>query len=91
MTNAAHDGIQELKAVLAESLPWHGARIRFLAWFLLSLLKVRSVRLAELATGFGVGRIEALLSDREVVGEAWFRWLQQQRIPCHQRLIPIRL
>ncbi len=20
------------------------------------------------------------------MGEAWFRWLQQQRIPCHQRL-----
>ena len=187
MTNIPEDGIQELKAILAESLPWHGARISFLAWFLVALLKVRSVSLAELATGFGgsakveshykrlqrffrafeldqaalarllvrlvsvgegpwrlaldrthwrlgktdinflvlgvvwrgvalplfwtvldkagnsdtdermalmarflqvfgVGRIEALLADREFVGEAWFRWLQQQRIPFHQRL-----
>jgi hypothetical protein len=44
---------QELKAVLSEHLPWHGARIGFLAHFLLALLKVRSVNLAELATGFG--------------------------------------
>jgi hypothetical protein len=43
----------ELKAALSEHLPWHGARIGFLAHFLLALLKVRSVNLAELATGFG--------------------------------------
>lgn len=47
------DPIQELEAVLSEHLPWHGARIGFLAQFLLALLKVRSVSLAELATGFG--------------------------------------
>ena len=47
------DPIQELKAVLSAHLPWHGARIGFLAQFLLALLKVRSVSLAELATGFG--------------------------------------
>jgi hypothetical protein len=41
-----------LKSVLAEPLPWHGARLGFLAQFLLALLKVRSVNLAELATGF---------------------------------------
>ena len=46
--------VHELKAVLAGYLPWHGARIGFLAQlFLLALLKVRSVNLAELATGFG--------------------------------------
>jgi len=44
---------QELKTVLAGHLPWHGARTDFLARFLLALLKVRSVSLAELATGFG--------------------------------------
>ena len=27
-----------------------------------------------------------MLADREFVGEAWFCWLQQQRIPFHQRL-----
>lgn len=44
---------QALKAVLFEHLPWHGARIGFLAHCLLALLKVRSGNLAELATGFG--------------------------------------
>jgi hypothetical protein len=53
MTTSAKDPIRELKSVLAEHLPWHGARIGFLAQFLLALLKVRSVSLAELATGFG--------------------------------------
>jgi hypothetical protein len=53
MTTSPNDPIRELKAVLAEHLPWHGARIGFLAQFLLALLKVRSVSLAELATGFG--------------------------------------
>lgn len=187
MKAVVNDPIRELKAVLAERLPWHGARIGFLAQFLLALFKVRSVSLAELATGFGggakveshykrlqrffrafdldqaalarllvrlvsvgegpwrlamdrthwrfgkadinflvlgvvwrgvalplfwtvldkagnsdtderialmerflqvfgVGRIGALLADREFVGEAWFRWLQQQGIPFHQRL-----
>lgn len=181
------DPVQELKAVLAEHLPWHGARISFLAQFLLALLKVRSVSLAELACGFGgkakvdshykrlqrffrsfeigyddlarllvrvgpagggpwrlamdrtnwqfgktdinflvlgiachgialpvfwsvldkpgnsdtaeraalmerflkvfgAARIEALLADREFVGEDWFRWLQKHGIPFHQRL-----
>ncbi len=187
MTASPNDPIHELKAVLAEHLPWHGARISFLAQFLLALLKVRSVSLAELATGFGgkakvdshykrlqrffrsfgigyddlarllvrigpvgdgpwrltmdrtngqfgkadinflvlgiachgialpvfwsvldkagnsdtaervalmgrflkvfgVATIEALLADREFVGEDWFRWLQSQGIPFHQRL-----
>jgi len=53
MTDLPKDPIHELKAVLSEHLPWHGARIGFLAQFLLALLKVRSVNLAELATGFG--------------------------------------
>lgn len=47
------DSTPALKAVLAEHLPWHGARLSFLAQFLLALLRVRSVSLAELATGFG--------------------------------------
>jgi len=187
MTTSTKDPIRELKAVLAEHLPWHGARIGFLAQFLLALLKVRSVSLAELATGFGgpakveshykrlqrffrsfeigqdslarllarlvpvgegpwrlamdrthwrfgktdinflvlgiayrgiavpifwsvldkagnsdtaerialmerflkvfgAARIAALLADREFVGEDWFRWLQKNGIPFHQRL-----
>jgi hypothetical protein len=187
MKATVNDPVHELKAVLAEHLPWHGARIGFLAQFLLALFKVRSVNLAELATGFGgtapvdshykrlqrffrsfkidpdswarllvrlvpVGdgpwrltmdrthwkfgkadinflvlgiayrgiavpvfwsvlskaghsstterialmerflavfggaRVGVLLADREFVGEAWFHWLQGQRIPFHQRI-----
>ena len=187
MAALPHDPTQELKSVLAEHLPWHGARLNCLAQFLLALLKVRSVSLAELATGFGgkakvdshykrlqrffrafeidydglarllarigpvgdgpwrltmdrtnwqfgktdinflvlgiachgialpvfwsvldkagnadtaervalmerflavfgAAKIGALLADRECVGEDWFRWLQQQGIPFHQRL-----
>ncbi|HYE34106.1 IS4 family transposase, partial [Methylocaldum sp.] len=41
-----------LKAALAEHLAWHGARLTFLAQFLLTLFKVKSVNLAELAQGF---------------------------------------
>lgn len=42
-----------LKTALSEHLSWHGARLGFLAHFLLALIKVRSVNLAELATAFG--------------------------------------
>ena len=35
---------------------------------------------------FGVDRIAVLLADHEFVGEAWFHWLQAQRIPFHQRI-----
>ncbi len=187
MADLPQDPVQELKAVLSEHLPWHGARIGFLAHFLLALLKGPSVNLAELATGFGgkakveshykrlqrffrsfeidqdslarllvrlvpvgdgpwrltldrtnwkfgkaevnflvlgvayrgmavpvfwsvldkagnsdtaerialmvrflkvfgASRVAALLADREFVGEDWFRWLQRQGIPFHQRL-----
>jgi hypothetical protein len=33
-------------------LGWHGARLSFLALFLIALLRVKTVNLAELATGF---------------------------------------
>lgn len=46
------DPAHELKAVLADYLPWHGARTGFLVQCLVVLFKVRSVRLAEFATGF---------------------------------------
>ena len=46
------DAIQVLRAVLGEHLPWHGARLNLLAQFLLALLQVRSVNLAEIATAF---------------------------------------
>jgi hypothetical protein len=42
-----------LKQALQPNLGWHGARISFLALFLLALLKVKTVNLSELAVGFG--------------------------------------
>ena len=44
--------VHELSSVLAEHLDWHGARISFLANFILALLKVRTVNLAQLAIAF---------------------------------------
>jgi len=35
---------------------------------------------------FGRGRIDALVADREFVGEDWFSWLQEQTIPYAIRL-----
>lgn len=43
----------ELKRVLQAQLNWHGARISFLALFLLALLKVKTVNLSDLCLGFG--------------------------------------
>ncbi|WAK04330.1 IS4 family transposase (plasmid) [Methylobacter sp. YRD-M1] len=53
MRKNTQDPAYLLKVALSEHLSWHGARLNFLAHFLLALLKVRSVNLAELATGFG--------------------------------------
>lgn len=47
-----NDAVMALRQALAEHLPWHGARLSFLAQFLLALFKVRSVNLAEIATAF---------------------------------------
>lgn len=43
----------ELRKTLQEHLHWHGARLSFLALFLLALIKVKTVNLSELALGFG--------------------------------------
>lgn len=42
--------ILQLKSVLSSHLPWHGARLSFLAMFLIALLKVKTVNLTEIAT-----------------------------------------
>lgn len=39
-----------LKGSLKDHLPWHGARLSFLAMFLIALLKVKTVNLTEIAT-----------------------------------------
>lgn len=56
----------ELKSVLQAQLNWHGARISFLALFLLALLKVKTVNLSELCLGFGG---KALLWSNKTVGQ----------------------
>ena len=41
-----------LRQTLKPLLGWHGARLNFLALFPLALLRVKTVNLAELTTGF---------------------------------------
>lgn len=41
-----------LRDSLKPHLKWHGARLNFLALFLIALIRVKTVNLAELATGF---------------------------------------
>lgn len=60
-----NDSVSALQAALAEHLSWHGARLNFLARFLLALFKVRSVNLAELAAGFG-GKSQAASSYKRL-------------------------
>jgi hypothetical protein len=42
-----------LREALRPHLAWHGARLGFLAAFLIALLRVKTVNFAELATAFG--------------------------------------
>jgi hypothetical protein len=44
--------INLLRQTLKPHLGWHGARLSFLALFLIALLRVKTINLAELATGF---------------------------------------
>jgi hypothetical protein len=44
--------INLLKETLKPHLGWHGARLNFLALFLIALLRVKTVNMVELATGF---------------------------------------
>lgn len=63
-----------LKQALKPHLGWHGARLSFLALFLLALLKVKTVNLKELALGFeGLAlvdshykRLQRFFSDFEI-------------------------
>jgi hypothetical protein len=41
-----------LRDTLKSHLPWHGARLNFLALFLIALIRVKTVNLAEMATAF---------------------------------------
>jgi hypothetical protein len=44
--------VTQLRNALRPHLCWHGARLSFLATFLIALLRVKTINLAELATAF---------------------------------------
>ena len=44
--------INEIRAQLRPHRGWHGARLSFVALFLVALFRAKTVNLAELATGF---------------------------------------
>lgn len=44
--------INLLRQTLKPHLGWHGARLSFFALFLIALVRVRTVNLTEIATGF---------------------------------------
>ena len=44
--------INLLRRTLKPLLGWHGARLSFLALFIIALLRVKTINLVELATGF---------------------------------------
>ena len=46
------NNINLLRQTLKPHLKWHGARLSFLALFLIALFRVKTVNLAELSTGF---------------------------------------
>jgi len=46
------DHVKLLRKTLKPHLKWHGARLSFLALFLIALFRVKTVNLAEIATGF---------------------------------------
>ena len=78
----------ELKKSLQGHLDWHGARISFLALFLLALLKVKTVNLSELALGFeGKAKTDSKYKrlqrffrgfelDYEVIAKLVISWMQ---------------
>jgi len=47
--------ITQLRQTLQPLLGWHGARVAFLSLFLVALFRVKTVNLAEVATGFAGG------------------------------------
>ena len=53
-------GVKELKQELCNVLNWNGSRLDFLVKFMLALIAVRTVNLAEIATGFaGHAQVES--------------------------------
>jgi hypothetical protein len=79
-----------LRQALRPHLRWHGARLTFLAEFLIAVFRVKTVNLAELATGFsGRAKVESpykrlrrFFRDYELEYGAWTRliaaWMSRE-------------
>lgn len=71
--------ITQLKDILSQHLPWHGARLNFLSMFLVALFKVKTVNLSEIATalnpkakiGSNYRRLQRFLADFELDYDAF--------------------
>jgi len=51
-----------LSEKLQQHLHWHGARIAFMSMFLIALMRVKTVNLTKIATGFrGKAKVESQL------------------------------
>jgi len=57
--------ISLLQSTLKSHLPWHGARLNFLAQVLIALFRVKTVNLAEIATAF-VGHAQQESHDKRL-------------------------
>jgi hypothetical protein len=65
--------ITQLRQTLQPLLGWHGARIGFLALFLVALFRVKTVNLAEVATGFA-GQAKAASNYKRI--QRFLRWFE---------------
>jgi hypothetical protein len=71
--------LNALRKVLQPHLGWHGARLTFLAMFLIALFRVKTVNFAELATAFpsqaqsasSYKRLQRFFRDFELDYESW--------------------
>ena len=80
------DQVTVLKEHLRPHLDWHGARLHFLCLFLLALLKVRTVNLADLALAFG-GHAKPASSYKRM--QRFFRHFQWDEILLAKLIVSI--
>lgn len=79
-----------IKQSLQPLLGWHGARVTFLALFLVALFRVKSVNLAQLATGFiGPAQLDSHYKRlQRFLGEFELDYHQLARLVAHLMDIP---
>lgn len=85
--------VKALKQTLGAHLPWHGARLTFVARCILALLQVRTVNLARLAVVFSPRakpssnyiRLQRFLRDFEI-DQSWVARAVAGMLPAGQSL-----